>query len=162
MLYVALSRTRKLSHMKFFPAGNTDFYHPMYFTHLLRLCMPSNLKKWYRSYENHCWSKVILKEEHLEQVKKVERELSVLGKKKLMGLTWQKLHTIVKKLGYKSPTRDRKRVLLCKLCEHMVKRSLWKDPLCNRERSRKRKLQNADSIEDISPQSVLRRSKRLR
>ena len=27
LLYVALSRTRKLSHMKFFPAGTTEFYH---------------------------------------------------------------------------------------------------------------------------------------
>ena len=163
LLYVALSRTRKLSHMKIFPAGTTEFYHPMYFAHLLRLRMPSNLKKWYRSYENHCWNKAILREEHLEQVKKVERELTVIGKKKLMGLGWQKLHTLVKQLGYKSTTRDRKRMLYCKLCEHMVKRSLWKDPVRNRKQSRKRKLiETEGSVEDASPHSVLRRSKRLR
>ena len=125
--------------------------------------MPSNLKKWYRSYENHCWNKAILREEHLEQVKKVERELTVIGKKKLMGLGWQKLHTLVKQLGYKSTTRDRKRMLYCKLCEHMVKRSLWKDPVRNRKQSRKRKLiETEGSVEDASPHSVLRRSKRLR
>ena len=161
LLYVALSRTRRLSHMKFFPAGTTDLYHPMYFSHLLRLRMPSNLKKWYRSYENHCWTKVILREEHLEQVKKVERELCAVGKKKLMGLSWQKLLSLVKQLGHKATSRDRKRVLYRKLCEHMVKRSLWQDPVRHRDQSKKRKL-SKDSIEDVTSRSVLRRSKRFR
>ena len=44
----------------------------------------------------------------------------------------------------------------------MIKRSLWRDPLRNRERSRKRKLPNTYSIEDASPHLVVRRSKRLR
>ena len=39
LLYVALSRTRKLSHIKFFPTGSDKYYHPMYFEHLLRLRM---------------------------------------------------------------------------------------------------------------------------
>ena len=163
LLYVALSRTRSINHMKFYPTGCTDFYHPMFFAHLLRLRMPSKLKKWYRSYYNHCWDKRILQEEHLEQVEKVERELTNLGKKKLMGLGWDKLFTLVKQLGYKATTRDRKRGLCYILCEHMVKRSLWKDPVRNRKRSKKRRfIDTEDSIVDINSKSGSRRSKRFR
>ena len=163
LLYVALSRTRKLSHMKLFPTGSTDFYHPMYFAHLLRLRMPSKLKKWYRSYDNHCWNKRILQEEHLEQVEKVERELTNIGRKKLMGLGWNKLFTLVKELGYKATTRDRKKGLYCILCEHLVKRLLWKDPVRNHKPSRKRKrIETQDSIVDISSKPGSRLSKRFK
>ena len=44
LVYVALSRTRKLSHVKLFPTGSSKYYHPMYFAHLLKLSMPANLK----------------------------------------------------------------------------------------------------------------------
>ena len=44
LLYVALSRTRRLSHIKFFPTGSSKYYHSMYFAHLLKLKMPENLK----------------------------------------------------------------------------------------------------------------------
>ena len=162
LLYVALSRTRRLCDMKLYPTGNTDFYHPMYYAHLLRLRMPSKLKKWYKSYDNHCWNKRILQDEHLQQVKEVEKELTNLGKKKLMGLGWDKLFTLAKKLGYKVTTRDRKRGLCLKLCEHMVKRSLWKE-VYNRERSKKRKFTDTeDSRVEIGSKPGLRRSKRLR
>ena len=43
LLYVGLSRTRKLSNIKFFPTGSSKYYHSMYFAHLLKLSMPENL-----------------------------------------------------------------------------------------------------------------------
>merc|ERR1712155_343059 len=78
LLYVALSRTKRLSHIKMFPTGSTKYYHPMYFAHLLNLSMPVNLKRWHRSYVDHTWDRTILRNEHAESVRKVERKLEQL------------------------------------------------------------------------------------
>ena len=86
LVYVALSRTKKLSHMKFFPTGSTKYYHSMYFAHLLKLSMPANLKKWYRSYKDHSWDRNILRNEHLAKVRKVEKRLERLGEEKAKQL----------------------------------------------------------------------------
>ena len=45
LLYVALSRTKKLSHMKLFPCDTKGVYQALFYKHLLKLSMPSNLKK---------------------------------------------------------------------------------------------------------------------
>ena len=82
LLYVALSRVRKISDMKFFPTGSTKYYHSMYFEHLLKLTMPVNLKRWYRSYVDHCWDRNILRKEHEQSVREVERRLDRLGEDK--------------------------------------------------------------------------------
>ena len=145
LLYVALSRTRRLSHIIFFPTGSTRYYHSMYFSHLLRLKMPANLKKWHRSYVDHTWDRNVLRNEHLQSVRKVERKLKALGEDKTMRLKWNELRSFLKEMGYKTTTRDRKRMLFCKLKEHMVKRSLWKNSQdfalahkgCNQNKKRK-------------------------
>ena len=49
LVYVALSRTKRLDHMKMFPTGSSEYFHPMHFAHLLKSSMPVNLKKWFRS-----------------------------------------------------------------------------------------------------------------
>ena len=115
LLYVALSRTRRLSHIKFFPTGSSKYYHSMYFAHLLKLKMPENLKKWHRSYVDHTWDRNILRNEHLQSVRKVERKLKSLGEDKTMRLKWDELRSFLKEMGYKTTTRDRKMVFLCKL-----------------------------------------------
>ena len=168
LLYVALSRTKKLSHVKFFPTGSTRYYHSMYFEHLLRLRMPANLKKWYRSYIDHCWDRNILRNEHLESVRKVEKKLKQLGENKTMKLFWPELFTLVKQLGRKATTRDNKKILFCKLREHMVKRLLWKTSkdfkhvMRKGDRRQKRKAQEVEAESSEKSNSSLRRSKRFR
>ena len=168
LVYVALSRTRKLAHMKFFPTGSTKFYHSMYFAHLLKLSMPANLKKWHRSYVDHCWDRNVLRKEHEKKVRKVEMRLERLGEDKTKRLKWVQLRSFLKQMEYKTTTRDRKMKLFCKLKEHMVKRLLWKTSkdfeTTGRKvhRGLKRKANEAEVVSPRQSKSVLRRSKRLR
>ena len=73
LLYVALSRVKKISDMKLFPTGSVKYYHSMYFEHLLKLTIPINLKRWHRSYVDHCWDRNILRKEHEQSVRGIER-----------------------------------------------------------------------------------------
>ena len=168
LLYVALSRTRKLSHVKLFPTGSSKYYHPMYFSHLLKLSMSANLKKWYRSYVDHCWDRNVLRKEHEKNVREVERRLERLGEESTKRLKWIELHSLLKRMGYKVTTRDRKMALFCKLKEHMLKRLLWKTSEDTKSTSRKGKRRlkrTADAAKVDSsqhPQPPSRLSKRLR
>ena len=170
LLYVALSRTKKLSHIKFFPTGSSRYYHSMYFAHLLKLSMPANLKKWQRSYVDHSWDRSILRNEHLASVKKVEKQLKRLGKDKTKRLKWSELQSLVKRMGRKTTTRDRKMILFYKLKEHMVKQLIWKpskDPesssrKADRCRIRKRTTYEAEVENYQESKSSVRQRKRLR
>ena len=168
LLYVALSRTKRLSHVKFFPTGSTKYYHSMYFSHLLKLSMPTTLKRWLRSYVDHCWDRNILRLEHLQSVRKVEKKLKLLGKDKTMKLKWVELHSLVKQMGRKATTRDNKMILFCILKEHMVKRLLWntsKDSKPAKRKGnqrRKRPSQEVRVERSEESNSSLRRSKRLK
>ena len=51
LLYVALSRVKKLDHIKFFPCGRSSSYEC--FMHLTKLRPQSSLVKWSNSYRNH-------------------------------------------------------------------------------------------------------------
>ena len=168
LLYVALSRTRKLSNIKFFPTGSSKYYHSMYFAHLKKLSMPENLKRWLRSYVNHSWDRNILRNEHLQKVRKVEERLKRLGELKTKRLGWVELHFLVKQMGHKATTRDNKMNLFCKLKEHMVKRLLWKaskdaKPVKRKEnRRRKRRNQKMEAVSSQKCKSSFRPSKRLK
>ena len=163
LLYVALSRTKKLAHIKMFPTGSTKYYHPMYFAHLLKLSMPVNLKRWHRSYVDHTWDRNILRNEHVNCVRKVERKLKQLGEEKAKRLKQAELFSLVKEMRYKATTRDNKMTLFCKLKEHMVKRLLWKTlknlkpDVRKGNRARKRKVQESELYN-----SSLRQSNRFR
>ena len=168
LVYVALSRTKKLSHIKFFPTGSSKYYHSMFFAHLLKLSMPANLKKWYKSYVDHRWDRNVLRNEHIQHVREVEKRLEHLGLDKTKRLGWEELLSLVKKLGYKATTRDRKWMLYCKLKEHMVKRFLWKssqdlEPIHNRSYRRgKRTAQMLEAESSQKSKSTVRPSKKLR
>ena len=168
LIYVALSRTRRFSHIKFFPTGSCKYYHSMYFAHLLKLSMPANFKKWCRSYIDHSWDRNVLRKEHLQKVKEVEKRLKRLGEKQTKHLKWVDLHSFLKQMGYKVTTRDRKMKLFCKLKEHMMKKSLWKNST-NRgsvgrrgHQDRKRKNPNVEVKSSQKSRSLLRGSKRLK
>ena len=168
LLYVALSRTRKLSNIKFFPTGSIKYYHSMYFSHLLKRRMPENLKRWHRSYVNHNWDRNILRNEHLQKVKQVETRLKRLGEEKTKKLYWDELQSLVKKLGHKTTTKDNKTILFGKLKEHMVKQLIWKSskdvkPVKRKKiRPRKRANQKMEAESSQECKSSSRRSKRLR
>ena len=168
LVYVALSRTKKLSHIKLFPTGSSKYYHSMYFAHLLKLSMPGNLKKWHRSYVDHRWDRNVLINEHIQHVREVEKRLKHLGPDKTKRLSWEELLSLVKKLGYKATTRDRKWMLYSKLKEHMVKRFHWKssqdlDPIHHRSNRRgKRTAQRLEAESYQKSKSTVRPSKRLR
>ena len=168
LLYVALSRTKKLSHIKFFPTGTGKYYHSMYFTHLLKLSMPDNLKKWYRSYVDHCWDRNVLRNEHFQTVRIVEKRLKRLGKDETKRLGWTEMQSLVKQLGFKTTTKDNKFDLFCKLKEHMVKRLLWKTSKDlkflerNSDRGRKRKTREVVAENCRKSKSSSQSSKRLR
>ena len=168
LLYVALSRTKRLSHVKFFPTGSTKYYHSMYFAHLLKLSMPTNLKRWLRSYVKHCWDRNVLRIEHLQSVRKVEKKLKLLGKDKTMKLKWDELHSLVKQIGRKATTRDNKTILFCILKEHMVKRLLWNTSKDSNPAKRKGNQRRKRSSQEVRVEkseesnSSLRRSKRLK
>ena len=168
LLYVALSRTRRLSHIKFFPTGSFKYYHSMYFSHLLKLSMPANLKKWYRSYIDHSWDRNVLRKEHLQKVKDVEKRLKRIGEEQTKRLKWIELKSFLKQMDYKVTTRDRKMILFCKLKEHMMKKSLWTKSQNlesvrrkgNQDRKRKKPDDEVKSFQ--KSRSMLRVSKKLR
>ena len=87
--------------------------------------MPETLKKWNRSYVNNSWDRNILRKEHSAKVRKVDKEIKKLGKKKLQGLMWEELRSFCKRLSYKTTTRDDKKVLFSKIKSHMVKQRIW-------------------------------------
>ena len=181
LVYVALSRTKRLEHMKLFPTGSSEYFHPMHFAHLLKLSMPVNLKKWFRSYIDHRWDRNVLRKEHLESVRKVEKKLELIGEDKTRRLYWDDLFSFVKQMGYKATTKDNKVVLFSKLKEHMVKKKLWKvskelkvskrkgsqrrKPIGQRvvgDRVRKRKAQELQTESSKVSNSSLRQLKRFK
>ena len=130
--------------------------------------MPANFKKWCRSYIDHSWDRNVLRKEHLQKVKEVEKRLKRLGEKQTKHLKWVDLHSFLKQMGYKVTTRDRKMKLFCKLKEHMMKKSLWKNST-NRgsvgrrgHQDRKRKNPNVEVKSSQKSRSLLRGSKRLK
>ena len=167
LLYVALSRAKRLRDIKFFPTGSTKYYHSMYFEHLLKLSMPENLKKWHRSYVDHSWDRNILRNEHVRSVRKVEKRLKQLGEDKTKSLLWEELHSLSKQMGYKVTTRDNKTALFSLLKEHMVKQLLWKTSKDSNPgkirsyRSRKRTALEIDT-KNSDRSNSLRQSNRLR
>ena len=80
---------------------------------------------------------------------------------------WTELLALVKQLGFKATTRNRKMELFCKLKEHMVKRLLWKaskvKPAKKKgDRHRKRKAHVIEAENSQEYKSSSRPSKRLR
>jgi len=99
---------------------------------------------------------------------KVEKRLKRLGEDKTKTLKWIELRSLLKQMGYKTTTRDRKMQLFCKLKEHMVKRFLWKssqdlEPIHNRSYRRgKRTAQMLEAQSCQKSKSTVRPSKKLR
>ena len=72
LLYVALSRTKELKDIKFFPCGFHGFSN---FKHLTRLKPSSKFVKWHSGYRNNVWCSEILEKQNLTNEKNVTNKL---------------------------------------------------------------------------------------
>ena len=122
MLYVALSRTKKLSHLRFFPSsgGIKDF------NHLIKLKPSSTFTKWSESYRNHRWNPDHLRKKHYLSMKAVDKELKLLGREKTFKQTNVVLRGYLSRLGCRKLGSAQGPELRWRLNDYMVGKKLWK------------------------------------
>ena len=123
MLYVALSRTRELKDIKFFPCGIPGFSN---FKHLTRLKPSSKFVKWNSGYRNHVWCPEIIEKQNLTNEKNVENKLVRQGPDESLSKTNIILIGYLKGLGYQVLSKTRRPELLDRIMVHMERKNLWK------------------------------------
>ena len=84
LLYVALSRVKKLEHVKFFPCGRRNSVDC--FRHLTKLKPASNFVKWTKGYQKHMWDPTIIQQRQAGIDKAIESKLGVLGRERTLVL----------------------------------------------------------------------------
>ena len=125
LLYVALSRTKKISHLRFFPSsgGIKDFKH------LTKLKPNSIFTKWSDSYRNHTWNPEYLRKKHQVSRKAVEKKLQLQGRQNTLNLSCDILKGYLSRLGYtRNLASAIKPELVLRLRKHMEEKNLW-EPL---------------------------------
>ena len=124
LLYVALSRTKKLSHLRFFPSsgGIKDF------NHLTKLKPSSVFTKWSESYRNHRWNPDHLRKKHQLSMKAVEKELKLLGREKTLRQSKDILRGYLSRLGCRNLGSAVKPELRLRISKYMEDKNLWKRP----------------------------------
>ena len=122
MLYVALSGTKKISHLRFFPSsgGIKDF------NHLIKLKASSTFTKWSESYINHRWDPDHLRKKHFLAMKAVNKELKLLGREKTFKQTNVVLRGYLSRLGCRKLGSAKRPELQWRLNKYMVEKNLWK------------------------------------
>ena len=122
LLYVALSRTRELNDIKFFPCGIPGFTN---FQHLTRLKPSSKFVKWNSGYRNHAWCPEILENQNLTNERNVENKLLRQGP----GESLSKTNTILKGyltgLNYQVLSKELRPQLQRRIISHMERKKLW-------------------------------------
>ena len=108
LLYVALSRTRELQNIKFFPCGWSGFSN---FKHLTRLKPSSNFVKWNSGYRDHVWCPEILEAQNRRNQRYVENKLVRQGPGVSLKKTKDILVGYLKGLGYKVLSKTNRDVL---------------------------------------------------
>ena len=98
LLYVALSRVKKLEHIKLFPCGRRSSLEC--FIHLTKLKPSSNFVKWKTGYRNHVWDPTILEGKQLSSERTVELKLRGLGRDRTLTQKNDLLIGYLKLLGY--------------------------------------------------------------
>ena len=123
LLYVALSRTKELHDIKFFPCGWSGFSN---FKHLTRLKPSTTFVKWNAGYRDHVWCPEILEKQSRMNEKYVENKLVRQGP----GVSLDKTNDILKGyllgLGYKVLCKTHREVLQKGVMAHMERKNLWK------------------------------------
>ena len=127
LLYVALSRTKKLSHLRFFPSsgGIKDFIH------LTKLKPSSIFTKWSESYRNHRWNPDHLRNKHQVSRKAVENELKLQGRGKTLKQSNVVLRGYLSRLGFSKLGSALRPELVARLRNYMEDKNLWEHPKVN-------------------------------
>lgn len=84
LLYVALSRVKKLEHVRFFPHGRRGSVEC--FKYLTKLKPPVKLVKWTEGYKTGCWNGDIIKSNQLLKNAVIETKLAELGREHTLSL----------------------------------------------------------------------------
>ena len=123
LLYVALSRTRELQDIKFFPCSWSGFSN---FKHLTRLKPSSIFVKWNSGYRDHVWCPEILEAQNRRNQKYVENKLVRQGPGVSLKKTKDILIGYLKGFGYKVLKKTNRDVLQKGIMHHMERQNLWK------------------------------------
>ena len=123
LLYVALSRVKKLEHVKFFPCGRRNSVDC--FRHLTKLKPASNFVKWTRGYQKHVWDPTIIQQRQVGIDKAIESKLGALGRERTLLLKNDVLRGYLKGLCYRKLYDLKRRDLQLKINSHMVRKRVW-------------------------------------
>ena len=123
LLYVALSRVKKLEHVKFFPCGRRNSVDC--FMHLTKLKPASNFVKWTRGYQKHVWDPTIIQQRQVGIDKAIESKLGALGRERTLLLKNDVLRGYLKGLCYPKLYDLKRRDLQLKINSHMVRKRVW-------------------------------------
>ena len=122
LLYVALSRTRELQDIKFFPCGWSGFSN---FKHLTRLKPSSSFVKWNSGYRDHVWCAEILEAQNRRNQIYVENKLVRQGPAVSLKKTNDILIGYLKGFGYKVVSKTDRKTLQTSIMHHMERKKLW-------------------------------------
>ena len=135
LLYVALSRTKVLKHIRFLPSvgGWQDFEF------LTKLKPSSTFTKWTKSYKNHRWNPdyLIKKQKQIEKI--IQQILKKQGRDEILRQTNDVLRGYLSGLGYSKVNSSRRPELQLRIIAHMEKKQMWEHSQKNLFLSSKRK-----------------------
>ena len=150
LLYVALSRTKKLSDIKFFPSkgGWKDFEY------LTKLKPSPTFIKWSQSYRNGRWNPDSLRRKRNLIQQQTEQVLKEQGRKTTLRKKNDVIRGYLFRLGYSKLSSVNRPELQFRIRKHMEERGIWErsDADLNPPTARKRK----------RSKKILRRNKRVK
>ena len=141
LLYVALSRTKELKDLKFFPCGWSGFSN---FKHLTKLKPSSKFVKWSSGYRNSIWCPEILEKQNLTNELNVRNKLVRQGPRDSLNKTNDILKGYLSGLGYRVKSKTGRPVLQKSIMAYMEDKKLWnlgedKEKFLSKRGTRKRK-----------------------
>ena len=121
LLYVALSRTKKLGHIRFFPSkgGWKDFEY------LTKLKPNAIFRKWSESYRNHRWNPTHLRKKHKSLEKAVEEKLKLQGREITLRQTNDVIRGYLNQLGMRKVASAYRPELQLRILRYMERKKLW-------------------------------------
>ena len=122
LLYVALSRTKELKDLKFFPSGWSGFTN---FKHLTKLKPSSIFVKWNSGYRNNIWCPEIFEKQNLKNEMNVRNKLVTQGPAVSLNMTNNILVGYLKGLGYHVLSKTGRFVLQESIVRYMEVKNLW-------------------------------------
>ena len=122
LLYVALSRTRELKDINFFPCGIPGFTN---FKHLTRLKPSAKFVKWNSGYRNNVWCPEIIEKQNMINEKNVMNKLVRQGPRESLSKTNDILKGYLTGLNYQVLSKTPRPELQDRIITHMERKNLW-------------------------------------